>query len=116
MTKNNKQHSTTKKGAKTSMLRHTIYRLATIRSLRYITTVIYIQSLIPPLGGAANKVHYGNVEVEYCWFSHDVTKIQTTKLSILVRLHFHGVLEQLETNFQTNFRFKTVLDFVIEYT
>ena len=29
----------------------------------------------------------------YCWFSHDVTKIQTTKLSILLRFYFHGVLD-----------------------
>ena len=50
-----------------------------------------------------------------CWFSHYVTKIQTTKLSILLRFYFHGVLEQLKTNFQTNFRFKRVLGFVIEY-
>ena len=49
------------------------------------------------------------------WFSHDVTKIQTTKLSILLRFYFHGVLEQLKTNFQTNVRFKRVLGFVIEY-
>ena len=35
--------------------------------------------------------------------------IQTTKLSILLRFYFHGVLEQLKTNFQTNFRFKRVL-------
>ena len=80
------------------MLRHTIYRLSTIRSLRYITTVTSIQSLIPPLVGP-----------------HDVTKIQTTKLSILLRFYFHGVLEWLKTNFQTNFRFKGVLGFVIEY-
>ena len=33
----------------------------------------------------------------YCWFSHDVTKIQTTKLSMLLRFYFHV------TNFQTNF-------------
>ena len=55
---------------------------------------------------------------KYCWFSHDVTKIQTTKLSILgiqLRFYFHGVLEQLKTNFQTNFRFRRVLAFVIEY-
>ena len=44
-----------------------------------------------------------------------ITKIQTTKLSILLRFYFHGVLEQLKTNFQTNFRFKRVLGFVIEY-
>ena len=43
-------------------------------------------------------------------------KIQTTKLSILLRLYFHGVLEQLKTNCQTNSRFKRVLGFVIEYS
>ena len=53
--------------------------------------------------------------VIYCWFSYDVTKIQTTKLSILLRYYFHDVLEQLKTNFHTNFRFKRVLGFVIEY-
>ena len=46
---------------------------------------------------------------------HDVTKIQTTKLSILLRFYFYDVLEQLKTNFHTNFRFKRVLGFVIEY-
>ena len=51
----------------------------------------------------------------YCWFSNDATKIQTTKLSILLRFYFHDVLEQLKTNFQTHFRFKRVLGFVIEY-
>ena len=48
-------------------------------------------------------------------FSHDVTKIQPTKLSILPRFYFHDVLQQLKTNFHTNFRFKRVLGFVIEY-
>ena len=47
--------------------------------------------------------------------SHDVTNIQTTKLSILLRFYFHGLLEQLKTNFQTNVSFKRVLGFVIEY-
>ena len=42
----------------------------------------------------------------YCWFSHDATKTQTTKLSILLRFYFHDVFEQLKTNFRTNFRFK----------
>ena len=49
------------------------------------------------------------------WFSHDVTKIQTKKLATLQRFYFHDALEQLKTNFQTNFRFKRVLGFVIEY-
>ena len=48
----------------------------------------------------------------YCWFSHDVTKIHTTKLSILPRFYFHDVLEQLKNNFHTNFRFKRVLGFL----
>ena len=48
------------------------------------------------------------------WFSHDVTKIQTKKISILPRFYFHDVLEQLKTNFHTNFCFKKVLGFVIE--
>ena len=48
-------------------------------------------------------------------FSHDVTKIQPTKVSILLRFYLYGVLEQLKTNFQTNFRFKRVLGFVIKY-
>ena len=50
-----------------------------------------------------------------CWFSHDVTKIQTKKLSILARFYFHDALEQLKTNCQTNFRFKRGVGFVIEY-
>jgi len=48
-------------------------------------------------------------------FRHDVTNIQPKKLSILPRFYFHDVLEQLKTNFHTNFRFKRVLGFVIEY-
>ena len=51
----------------------------------------------------------------YCWFSHDVTEMQTKKLSILPRFYFHDALEQLKTNFHTSFRFKRILDFVIEY-
>ena len=50
-----------------------------------------------------------------CWFSHKVTKEQTTKLSILLRFYFRDVLELLKTNFHTNFRFKRGLGFVIEY-
>ena len=53
-------------------------------------------------------------KLEYCWFSHNVTKIQTKKLSILPRFYFHDALEQLKTNFHTNFCFKRVLGFVIE--
>ena len=42
------------------------------------------------------------------FFSHDVTKIQTKKLSILPRFYFHDALEQPKTNFHKNFRFKRV--------
>ena len=55
------------------------------------------------------------LQLHNCWFSHGVTKIQTTKLSILLTFYFHGVLEHLKTNFQTNVRFKRFLGFVIEY-
>ena len=51
----------------------------------------------------------------YCWFSHDGTKIQTTKLWILLRFYFQDVLERLKTNVHTNFRFKKVLGFVLEH-
>ena len=37
------------------------------------------------------------------WFSHDVTKMQTKKLSILPRFYFHDALEQLKTNFHKKF-------------
>ena len=42
------------------------------------------------------------------WFSHDVTEIQTKKLSLLLSFHFHVILEHLKTFIQTitNFRFK----------
>ena len=36
-------------------------------------------------------------------------KFKLKKLSILPRFYFRNVLEQLKTNFHTNFRFKTVL-------
>ena len=45
----------------------------------------------------------------YCWFSHDVTKIQTTKLSMLLRFYFHVVLEKLKTNVQKIFASKEFL-------
>ena len=73
-----------------------------------------IQKLIRSLKDVWNSRWLEDSEA-YCWFSHDVTKIQTTKLLSLLRFYFHGVLEQLKTNFQTNFRFKRVLGFVIEY-
>ena len=30
-----------------------------------------------------------NSEMGYCWFSHDVTKLQTSELLILLRCYFH---------------------------
>ena len=54
-------------------------------------------------------------KIFYCWFSHQVTKIQTAKLSILLRFYFYNVLEQVKSNFHTNFRFERVLGFVMRY-
>ena len=42
-------------------------------------------------------------------------KFKIKKLSILPRFYFHDALEQLKANFHTNFSFKRVLGFVIEY-
>ena len=50
-----------------------------------------------------------------CWFSHDVTKFQTSELLILLRFYFHDVLEQLKTNLRTNFYSEWVLGLVIDY-
>ena len=50
-----------------------------------------------------------------CWCSHDVTKIQTKKLSILPSFYVHDALVQLKTNFHTNLPFNGVLGVVIEY-
>ena len=47
-------------------------------------------------------------------FSHDVTKIQTKKLSILLSFYFHEVLQHLNTFMQTNFRLERVLRFALE--
>ena len=44
-------------------------------------------------------------------FLHNVPKIQTANLSILLRLSFHDILGQLKNNFHTNFRFKRLLGF-----
>ena len=48
------------------------------------------------------------------WFSHDVTKIQTKKLLLLLSFYFHVILEHLKTFIQTTFRFKRVLCFAIQ--
>ena len=51
----------------------------------------------------------------YCWFSHDVTKFQTSELLILQRFYFHDVLDQLKTIIQTNFHSEWVLGLVIDH-
>ena len=56
-----------------------------------------------------------NCVTNYCWFSHDVTKFQSSELLILPRFYFHDVLEQLKTNIQTNFHSDWVLGLVIDY-
>ena len=47
----------------------------------------------------------------HAWFSHDVTKIQTKKVSLVPSFYFHVVLQNLKTFIQTNYRFKRVLRF-----
>ena len=69
----------------------------------------------PDLCHKKKKEKRKNRQTNNCWFSHDVTKKFKPQLSILRRFYFHGVLEQLKTNFQTNCRFRRTLGFVIEY-
>ena len=45
------------------------------------------------------KLKYSKELLDYCWFSRDVTKLQTKKLSILPRFYFHDALEQLKLIF-----------------
>ena len=66
----------------------------------------------------------GDLENFQCWanmnkmgilgFLHDVIKIQTKKLSLLLSFYFHVILEHLKTFIQTTFRFKRVLCFAIQ--
>ena len=77
--------------------------------LRPILYLLYTAPLIRCNFISSQKILY------YYWFSRDVTKIQNKKLSILPRFYFLNALEQLKTNFHTNFRFKRALGFVIEY-
>ena len=69
----------------------------------------------PDLCHKKKKEKRKNRQTNNCWFSHDVTKKFKPQLSILRRFYFHGVLEQVKTNFQTNCRFRGTLGFVIEY-
>ena len=52
--------------------------------------------------------------VLYDWFSHDVTDIQTKKLSILLSFHFYEVLKYPNTFIYTNFWLERVIRFAIE--
>ena len=46
--------------------------------------------------------------------SHDVTKIQTQKISILLSFHFHEVLKNPNTFIYTNFRCERVIRYAID--
>ena len=51
----------------------------------------------------------------HTWFSHNVTKTQTKKLSVLPSFYFHVVLQHLNTFIQTNCRFKRPGCFVLRH-
>ena len=74
-----------------------------------------VEHLVCAAGLSEPLSHLVYFVASYCWFSHDITKIQTKKLSTLPRFYFHDAFGQLKTNCQKKFRFKRVLGFVIEY-
>ena len=39
----------------------------------------------------ALKAEIEGAMVTYCWFSHDVTKFQTSEILILLKFYFHAV-------------------------
>ena len=69
----------------------------------------------PLVLGAILKIWVTSSYIQFWLWPGLVTKIQTTKLSILPRFYFHDVLGQLKSNFHANFRFKRVLGFVTEH-
>ena len=93
--------------------------IVTTRKVRFSLTGIVVLSLWN-FGFGVCKLPM-TIAWYFEWFcfipfaSHDVTKIQTTKLSMLLLFYFHDVLGQLKTNFPTNFCFKRNLGFVREY-
>ena len=65
---------------------------------------------------ANNVYQYGHMLLQGIVGFHVTSlKFKIKKISILPRFYFHDALEQLKTNSHTNFRFKRVLGFVIEY-
>ena len=56
-------------------------------------------------------VHQHVMSIQRSILGHDVTKIQTKKLSLLLSFYFHVIWQHLKTFQQTNFWFKRVLRF-----
>ena len=66
-------------------------RVACIFISGSVTLVLLLLfSLVQQLKGA-EACRWYFFAVFYCWFSHDVTKIQTSKLLILLIFYFHDV-------------------------
>ena len=83
----------------------------------YFDDTAIVESLIDKTAWLENSrmAHIAILASSYCWFSHDVTKFQTSELLILLRFYFHGVSEQLKTNIQIDFHSEWVLGLVIDY-
>ena len=64
-----------------------------------ITLVTFVATLVTL---SAPQCRFTYHSFANCWFSHDVTKIQTKKQPILPRFYFHYTLEQLKTKTKTN--------------
>ena len=60
-------------------------------------------------------VEVSGISIKNCWFSHDVTKFQTSELLLFLRFYFQNASEQLKTNIHTTFHSEWVLGLVIDY-
>ena len=84
------------------------------RGFSYIITILFTQ-VKPVKVYVRRRVKITRQVKSTFWLSHDVTTFQTSELLILLTLYFHGVLEQLKTNIQTNFHSEWVFGLVKDY-
>ena len=54
-------------------------------------SLVWVGDKEPRTGEPGERRGKVSLHASYCWFSHDVTKFQTSELFILPRFYFHDV-------------------------